>query len=77
VIKITGPHRADDHCLYQIFYAFWTSGLRKESRKKRTSLTQEGVRISNGKLIEHRWNPKPCTKGKRGIRLLAAPRRQR
>ena len=74
VIKISGPDRADDHCLYQIFHAFWLSGLRKESRKRRTSLTQDGVTIRNGKPIERKWHPKPCTKAKRAVRLLAAPR---
>jgi hypothetical protein len=77
VIKITGPDRADDHCLYQIFYAFWKSGLRKESRKRRTSLTHEGVSIHNGKTIVRRWHPRPCTKAKGPIRLLPAARRQR
>jgi hypothetical protein len=35
VIKINSPDRADDHCLYQIFYAFWISGLRGKSAAKR------------------------------------------
>lgn len=73
LIKINGPDRADDHCLYQIFRAFWISGLRKESRGRRTSLTQDGVRIRDGKTIERRWHPKPCTKAKGAIRLLSAP----
>jgi hypothetical protein len=77
VIRITGPDRADDHCLYQIFYAFWKSGLRKESRKRRTSLTQYGVRIHNDKTIERRWHPRPCTKAKGAIRLLPALSRRR
>jgi len=72
VIRINSPDRADDHCLYQIFYAFWISGLRKSSLNRRTSLTQDGVRIHNGKIIERRWKPKPCTKAKAAIRLIAA-----
>lgn len=77
IIKINGPDRADDHCLYQIFYAFWLSGLRKESRKRRTSLTQEGISIRNSEPIERRWHPKPCTKVKGAIRLLPAPKHGR
>ena len=75
VIKINSPDKADDHCLYQIFYAFWKSGLRSVSRKRRTSLTQDGVRIHNGQVIDKRWHPKPCTQAKRAIRLIEAPKR--
>jgi len=77
VIKINSPNRTDDHCLYQIFYAFWKSGLRSESLKRRTSLSQEGIRIHNGKLIERRFQPKPCSKAKGSIRLIAAPKAKR
>jgi len=77
VIKINGPDRADDHCLYQIFYAFWKSGLRVASFRRRTSLTQEGVRIHNGKTIERRWNHNPCSKAKGAIRLIAARKPKR
>lgn len=73
VIKINGPDRADDHCLYQIFYAFWKSGLRSAGLKRRTSLTQDGIRIHNGETIEGRWQPKPCSKAKGAIRLIPAP----
>src|SRR5260370_36205895 len=55
VIKINRPDRADDQCLYQIFYAFWISGLRLRSVTKRTSLTQDGIKIQNGQTIERRW----------------------
>jgi Domain of unknown function (DUF5615) len=61
VIKLNSPDSTDDHCLYQIFHAFWKSGLRAKSKRKRTFLTKEGVRIQNGEPIEHRWKPKPCT----------------
>lgn len=37
LIKINGPDRADDKCLYEIFVAFWRSGLRGESKTRRTS----------------------------------------
>lgn len=77
VIKINSPDRADDHCLYQIFYAFWISGLRGASLNRRTSLTQDGVKIQNGRTIERRWQPKPCSKAKGAIRLIAAPKAKR
>ena len=57
VIKINAPDRADDHCLYQIFYAFWISGLRAKCHKRRTSLTHEGVRIQNGKSSRRDGTP--------------------
>lgn len=76
VIKINGPDRADDHCLYEIFYSFWKSGLRGKSQTKRTFLTREGLRIQNGEAIERRWHPKPCTKVRGAIRLISAPRRR-
>lgn len=74
VIKINGPDHADDECLYQIFYAFWISGLRIKSVTKRTSLTQDGIRIQNGQTLERRWHPKPCSKAKGAIKLIAAPK---
>jgi len=77
VIKISSPDRSDDHCLYQIFYAFWKSGLRVASFRRRTSLTQYGVRIHNGKTIERRWHPNPCSKTKGVIRLIEAPKPKR
>lgn len=60
VIKLNGPDRADDNCLFAIFRAFWQSGLRSSSRKRRTSLSNDGMRIKNGIAFEHKWNPKPC-----------------
>lgn len=60
VIKINSPDRADDSCLFAIFRTFWLSGFRSVSRKRRTSLTNEGLRIKNGEMIEHVWQPKPC-----------------
>jgi Domain of unknown function (DUF5615) len=74
VIKINGPDRADDDCLFEIFRTFWKSGLRGKGRSRRTFLNREGVRITNGEVIERRWHPKPCVKAKRSIRLIAAPR---
>jgi hypothetical protein len=74
VIKINGPDRSDDNCLFEIFRAFWKSGLRGKSRTRRTSLTREGIRIQNGQPIMQRWHPKPCSQAKRRIRLIAAPK---
>jgi len=71
VIKINGPDRADDRCLFEIFGAFWRSGLRAKCKARRTFLTREGVRIHNGVTIERRWHPKPCTKSRRTIRLIS------
>jgi hypothetical protein len=72
VIKINSPDRADDHCLYEIFYAFWKSGLRTTSKTRRTFLTRDGIRIENGKTIERRWHPKPCTKVRGAVRLIGS-----
>ena len=77
VIKINGPDRADDHCLYEIFYAFWKSGLRGAAKTKRSFLTRDGVRIQNGKMIERRWLPKPCSQVRRAIRLISVGTRPR
>jgi hypothetical protein len=77
VIKINGPDHADDRCLYEIFYAFWKSGLRSESKSKRTFLTRDGIRIQNGTPIERRWHPKPCSKVRGAIRLISAPKKKR
>ena len=60
VIKINGPDKSDDACLFAIFRTFWRSGFRVQSRRRRTSLTNEGVRIKNGNEIIHHWQPKPC-----------------
>lgn len=54
------PERSDDDCLFAIFRTFWHSGFRSTSRKRRTSLTNDGLRITNGTPVEHKWNPKPC-----------------
>lgn len=75
VIRFTGVDRADDHCLFMIFRSFWLSGIRAKSRQRRTFLTQDGLRIQNGEVIERKWKPKPCTKARGGIRLIEAPRR--
>ena len=60
IIKINGPYRSDDECLFAIFRAFWQSGFRIRSRKRRTSLSNFGLRIQNGGVFEHEWHPKPC-----------------
>lgn len=60
VIKLNSPDRADDDCLFAIFRTFWQSGLRNQSKKRRTSLSNDGVRITDGEVIEHAWHPKPC-----------------
>jgi hypothetical protein len=60
VIKLNGPDRATDDCLFAIFRMFWQSGFRSESRNRRTSLTNDGLRMSNGDVFIHAWHPKPC-----------------
>ena len=60
VIKINHPERADDDCLFAIFRTFWQSGFRANSRRCRTSLTNEGFKITNGETLEHKWSPRPC-----------------
>lgn len=60
VIKINHPERASDDCLFAIFRAFWQSGLRVRSKKRRTSLSNDGFKVKNGTVFEHKWNPKPC-----------------
>lgn len=60
VIKINGPDRADDNCLFAIFRIFWHSGLRIRSKRHRTSLTNDGLTIRNGEPFKHTWHPKPC-----------------
>lgn len=60
VIKLNSPHRADDECLFAIFRMFWISGFRGTSKRRRTSLSNHGLKIKNGKEIEHEWHPKPC-----------------
>jgi hypothetical protein len=60
VIKLTGPDRATDDCLFAIFRMFWQSGFRGRSRRRRTSLSNEGLRITNGDMVTHTWQPKPC-----------------
>ena len=60
VIKLNNPESTTDECLFAIFKAFWISGFRSASKKRRTSLTIDGVKIKNGETIEHQWNPRPC-----------------
>ena len=60
VIKMNSPDRADDDCLFAIFRTFWQSGFRSQAKNRRTSLSNDGVRIKNGVTIEHAWHPKPC-----------------
>jgi hypothetical protein len=61
VIKLNSPDRADDECLFAIFKAFWQSGFRNKSKRRRTVLSNDGLRIKNGTIIEHGWHPKPCS----------------
>ncbi len=60
VIKVNHPEKADDNCLFAIFQAFWRSGHRTKCRKRRTSLTNDGFRIKNGKVFEFKWPHRPC-----------------
>jgi hypothetical protein len=59
VIKMTAG-RSDEDCLFAIFRAFWQSGHRRKSRKRRAYLTNDGFRITNGETLTHAWHPKPC-----------------
>jgi hypothetical protein len=59
VIKLN-KHRNDDACLFAIFRAFWQSGYRNKSRRKRTFLNHEGIRIENGEPFETKWDRNPC-----------------
>jgi hypothetical protein len=59
VIRLS-KRRNDDDCLFAIFRAFWQSGERSKSKKKRTFLTHEGIRIENGALFEKKWEKNPC-----------------
>jgi hypothetical protein len=72
VIKINGPDRADDRCLFEIFRAFWKCGLRASGKAKRTFLSRDGVRMHNGEALEHRWHPKPCSQARRPIAVITA-----
>jgi hypothetical protein len=59
VIKLN-KRRNDDACLFAIFRAFWKSGHRNKSKRKRTFLSHEGIRIENGKPFEKKWDANPC-----------------
>ena len=59
VIKLNSD-RTDEGCLIQIFRACWSSGHRGEAKKRRTYLTNDGIRITNGKEIKHPWEKHPC-----------------
>jgi hypothetical protein len=59
VIKLNSD-RTDENCLIQIFRAFWSSGHRGEAKKRRTYLTNDGIRITNGLEVKHSWKKHPC-----------------
>lgn len=60
VIKFNSPDRATDDCLFAIFRTFWRSGRRSECRGRRVSLTNDGMTIKNGGLIQAPWKNRPC-----------------
>ena len=59
VIKLS-KRRNDDKCLFAIFRAFWQSGHRSRSKRKRTFLNHQGIRIENGIGFEEKWDTNPC-----------------
>jgi hypothetical protein len=59
VIKLNAD-RTDEDCLIKIFRAFWRSGHRANAKNRRTYLTNDGIRITNGEELLHKWNPHPC-----------------
>ena len=52
--------RLDEDCLIKIFRAFWQSGHRVKAKNRRTYLTNDGIRITNGEEFAHKWRPHPC-----------------
>ncbi len=62
VIKLNA-NRTDEKCLIKIFREFWKSGHRSKARNRRTYLTNEGIRITNGEDFLHKWHPHPCSHG--------------
>jgi predicted nuclease of predicted toxin-antitoxin system len=62
VIKLN-VNRTDEKCLIKIFRAFWQSGYRIKAKNRRTYLTNEGIRITNGEEFLHKWQPHPCSHG--------------
>ena len=64
VIKLNAD-RVDEACLVKIFRAFWLSGHRAESKSRRTYLTNEGIRITNGREVRYAWKKHPCARASR------------
>jgi predicted nuclease of predicted toxin-antitoxin system len=60
VIKLNA-NRTDEECLIKIFRAFWQSGHRSKAKNRRTYLTNEGIRMTNGEEFLYRWQPHPCS----------------
>lgn len=60
VIRMPHPDRSDDECLFAIVRAFWRSGFRAKAKRHRTCLSNDGLTITNGEPVSHKWNPKPC-----------------
>jgi hypothetical protein len=59
VIKLNAD-RTDEACLVKIFLAFWRSGHRRKAKDRRTYLTNQGVRITNGQEFSEKWKSHPC-----------------
>jgi len=59
VIRLVAD-RSDEECLFKIFVAFWHSGHRAKSHRRRAYLTNDGLRITNGEVFTHQWHPRPC-----------------
>jgi predicted nuclease of predicted toxin-antitoxin system len=62
VIKLNA-NRTDEECLLRMFRAFWLSSYRSKAKNRRTYLTDEGIRITNGEEFMHKWHPHPCARG--------------
>jgi hypothetical protein len=60
IIKLNAD-RTDEDCLIKIFRAFWQSGYRGKAKNRRTYLTNDGIRMTNGEEFVHKWKPHPCS----------------
>jgi hypothetical protein len=60
IIKLNAD-RTDEDCLVKIFREFWQSGFRSKARSRRTYLTHEGIRMTNGEEFNHKWRSHPCS----------------
>jgi predicted nuclease of predicted toxin-antitoxin system len=59
VIKLNA-NRTSEECLVKMFNAFWKSGHRAEAKTRRTYLTDEGIRMTNGAEKKYPWKKHPC-----------------